>query len=280
MRASVLFFGVCMGLLDASVARAGAWLFPQGHGQVILATTFAEARKAFDATGRLVTTPAYRKIQTEAYLEHSLTDWLAVVAQDSAMQFHGAASPTEYLDLLISEAMAGLPLSIRGPPGAQYQGLGLGALGARLRLFTHGDYVFSAEATMRAASSNARRFLDMRDATQIDARLLMGRAFRFLGVAGFADTQIGYRSRGQNGDELRTDVTLGLQPLARLTLMAQSFSALAPRGAPRLAQQKLQASAVVEAAPSVFVQVGVTAALSGANSPAERGIVGAVWWRY
>ncbi|MGJ0393400.1 MAG: hypothetical protein ACR650_11785 [Methylocystis sp.] len=284
MRASA-FFCVLFYLSGAAGARAGAWLYPEGQGQLILTTAFANAEGAFDASGRLVKTPSYRKFETRFYLEHGVTDWLTFVGEGNAMSFRAAADPASVnqLDFLIAEAKAGQPLLPPPPPkGTTYEGLGLGAVGTRIRLFTYGDYIFSAEASIRAASTEARRFLDMRDPTQLDARLLVGRSFSLFGFSGFLDTQIGYRNRGQNGDEIRMDLTAGVRPLDRLTLMAQSFSAVAPRGgiSTIVAAQKYQLSAVYEATPKVSVQIGAVAALGGVNSPAERGLIGAVWWRY
>jgi len=263
-------------------ARAGAWLYPEDKGQVIVTTTFADARKAYDGRGRLIETPPYRKFDTRVYVEHGVTDWLTFVGEGGYMDFNGAASPTDHLNGLIAEAKARMPLTLKPPPGPHYDGLGLGSAGARLRLFTYGDYVFSAEASLRAASPEARRFLDMRDPIQIDARLLMGRPITVLGLKGFIDTQIGYRSRGQNGDELRADFTAGLRPCEQLLVMAQSFSAFAPRGrvATLVAAQKFQLSAVYDVTTSLSLQIGGVTALSGVNSPAERGLISALWWRY
>lgn len=282
MRAGFVFFFASVLCCACSPVRAGAWLWPEGKGQVIVTTTFANARNAFDASGRLIRTPSYRKFETRAYVEHGVTDWLNFVGEAAYMSFRGAANPNDHLNLLVAEARAGLPLSIRGPPGASYEGLGVGAAGARLRLFTYGDYVFSFEASLRAASREARRFLDMRDAAQVDARLMMGRPFTVFGMTGFFDAQLGYRSRGQNGDEIRADFTAGIRPMDRLMLMAQSFSAFAPRGgvATFVAAQKFQLSAVYDVTPALSVQLGGVTALEGVNSPAERGIVSAVWWRY
>ncbi|PPD44151.1 MAG: hypothetical protein CTY15_07875 [Methylocystis sp.] len=282
MRAFIVVFLVSSHIFSAFPAFAGAWLWPEGKGQAIVTTTFANARNAFDANGRLIQTPSYRKFETRVYVEHGVTDWLNFVGEASFMSFRGSPNPGDHLDLLIEEAKAGLPLSARGPPGARYEGLGLGSVGARVRLFTYSDYVFSFETSLRGATREARRFLDMRDATQIDARLLMGRAVNVFGMSGFVDTQIGYRTRGQNGDEIRMDLSAGLRPLDRLMLMAQSFSAFAPRGgvATFVAAQKFQLSAVYDVTPSVSVQLGGVTALEGVNSPAERGIISALWWRY
>lgn len=281
MRASLVFI-VLWTAVAPQAAYAGAWLMPEGGGQAILTTTFADARKAYDAKGRLVETPSYRKFETRVYVEHGLFDWLTVVAEGGYMNFSGAAGPFDHLNLLIDEAKAGLPLSTQGPTGARYEGLGLGALGARTLLFTWGDYIVSAQAGVRAASPAARRFLDMRDAVQGDLRLLAGRPFELFGLPGFIDAQLGYRSRGQNGDEIRADFTLGLRPLPPILLLGQSFSGFAPRGGPAgvVAAQKFQLSAVYDATASLSLQIGVIAALGGVNSPAERGLISALWWRY
>lgn len=91
---------------------------PPGAGQAIVTTTFADARKAYDANGRLIQTPSYRKFETQVYVEHGLFERLTVVAEGGYMNFRGAAAPYDHLNLLIEEAKAGLPLSLRGPSGA------------------------------------------------------------------------------------------------------------------------------------------------------------------
>ncbi len=283
MRSWALFFlAVCGVSFRLPSACAGAWLLPEGKGQAIVTTTFADARKAYDARGQLIETPPYTRFETRAYVEHGLADWLTIVGEGSYMNFRGAGAPFDHLNLLIEEAKAGLPLSLRGPPGPRYDGLGLGALGARMRLFTYGDYVVSLEGALRAATPEARRFLDMRDAVQVDARLLVGRPFEIFGFPGFLDAQIGYRSRGQNGDEIRADFTGGLRPLPYVLLLAQSFSAFAPKGgaASVVAAQKFQLSAVYDVTPWLSAQLGAVTALGGVNSPAERGLISALWWRY
>lgn len=268
--------------LGGGPAWAGAFLAPAGGGQIIVTTTFADARKAYDARGRLIETPNYRKFETRVYVEHGLADWLTLVGEGSYMNFHGASAHNDYLNLLVDEAKARLPLTIVAPPGSRYAGVGIGAFGGRVRVFQCGDYVVSLEASLRAASPSARRFLDMRDAWQVDARLQLGRTIELFGMPGFIDAQLGYRSRGQNGDEIRADFTYGLRPIERVLLLAQSFSAVSPRAsvATFVAAQKFQLSGVYDVTPSLSVQLGAVAALGGVNSPAERGLISALWWRY
>jgi hypothetical protein len=282
VRVLAVFIVFCFGVVAAQSAFAGAWLMPPGEGQAIVTTTFADARKAYDASGRLIQTPSYRKFETRLYVEHGLFDWLTIVAEGGYMNFSGAAGPYDHLNLLVEEAKAGLPLSLQGPAGARYEGLGLGALGARTLLFTWGDYIVSLQAGVRAASPAARRFLDMRDPVQADLRLLVGRPFELFGFPAFVDAQLGYRSRGQNGDEIRADLTAGLRPLPPILLLAQSFSGFAPRGGPAgvVAAQKFQLSAVYDVTASLSLQIGAIAAIGGVNAPAERGLLSAFWWRY
>lgn len=261
---------------------AGAWTYPEGKGQLILATLLAGARNAYGPDGRLVSTPPYRKLETRAWIEHGLTDWLTLIAEGSAMNFRAAPTPYDPLDLLIAEAKAGAPFYVPPPAAIKYQGLGLGAAGARVRLLDTGDYVFSAQTSLRTASQEARSFLDMRERMQVDARLLMGRKFEFIGFGGFLDAQLGYRSGGQNGNEMRLDLTAGLRPFDSVLLMGQSFSAIAPRGVrtSSITEQKFQLSVVYEATPSISVQIGAVKALGGVNAPAEQGVISAIWWRY
>jgi hypothetical protein len=277
-------FFVCFwtSIFAASAAKGGALLLSEGQGQVILTTTFSNASKAFDAYGRLIKTPSYRKFETQTYVEFGALDWLTIVAQTSAMNFHGPSSQLDHLALLTEEAKFGAPLSIRGPPGPRYAGLGVGSLGLRLGLLEIGSYIVSLEASLRAATPSARKFLDMRNELQGDVRLQFGRPVEAFGIPGFCDGQIGYRTAGQSGAEIRADLTYGLRPLSDVMLLAQSFSALTP-GKSRetfMYSQKFQLSAVYEVTKDVSLQLGALAALQGVNSSAERGVFGGVWYRF
>lgn len=259
---------LCLGAASR-MAHAGAWLYPEGHGQTIVTMEWAQAQNVYGVSGRLVPTRPYRKFETRLYNEYGVTDWLTVLTQASGMSFSSAAEPLSPFNLTLA-------------PEAQYRGLGLGAFGARLHLASLGDTEFSVETSLRGASSAARRYLDMRDAPQIDARLLMGRTFDLFGFDGFTDTQVGFRTRGQYGDEIRIDATAGFRPFDSLAVMAQSFSALAAWSGPnaKVTEQKIVLSAVYDATSEASVQVGWERAIGGINAPAERGLFAAFWWRY
>jgi hypothetical protein len=122
----------------------------------------------------------------------------------------------------------------------------------------------------------------MRDFLQVDARVQMFHSLETWGFPAFLDVQLGYRSRGQNGDEIRADLTFGVRPQPAVLLMAQSFTAIAPwpSTASSFAAQKFEVSGVYDLNRIFSVQLGFVYAPFGANAPAERGIISAVWARF
>jgi hypothetical protein len=263
-------------------ARAGAWLMPADGGLAILTATVAEARKVYDPRGRVVPSPPYRVGVAQLYLEHGVTDWLTLVGEGNYMDFTGSGDPTVNIYAAVEAAKARLPVVATPVRGPRYEGLGLGAIGARLPLWRTAHYVLTFQVGARGASPAARRFLDMREPVQADARVLYGRPVRCLGLDGFVDVQLGGRTGGQNGVEARLDLTVGLRPTPALTLMAQSFSAFTPRGGPAggVGMQRFQVSAVYDLTPAIAVQVGANGVIAGVNAPSERGGFAGVWWRY
>jgi protein XagA len=277
-----LRIGVMAGAIAAvlsGAAEGGAFLMSAGRGQAILTTEFSKANKAFDAHGKIVATPPYRKMEERAYVEYGATDWLTLVGSASGLSFHGAGDPFVPLSVLIAEAKSDLPLTVVSTPGAHYLGAGLGALGARAPLWESSALTLSVEASLRAATPRARNFLDMKTGAQPEARLQLGVPTEFFGLLAFGDAQIGYRPRGASGDEMLADFTYGLRPRDDFLLLFQSFATLAPRlGGYR--SQKFEVSAVYDVTRSVSVQLGALRALEGLNSSADKGFIGALWVRF
>lgn len=258
---------LAIAVLAGSPAYGGALLLPEGQGQLILTTTFADASNAYDSRGRLIKTPSYRKFEAGGYLEYGATDWLTLVSQGGGMDFQGSNSA---------------PHSLSSSPASQYRGLGLGAIGARTRLGEIEGFYFSLEGSVRAASRAAETYLDMKDFLQVDARLQMFHSLDIWSLPAFIDAQLGCRTRGQNGDEVRADLTLGARPMPDVLLLAQSFTAVSPRPGfgSSFAAQKFEASGVYDLNRAFSLQLGVVYAPFGVNSPAERGVIGAVWARF
>jgi hypothetical protein len=272
--------------ISSTASHAGAFLQRPGEGIVIVSTSFAEAHGAYDSRGRLVSAPAYDKFETQTYVEYGLLDAVTLVAESSYMRFRGsgASRQLDQLALLTEQARAGAALYL--PPGigagARYEGLGAGWLGARLKLLDLGPTILSAQGSLRSATDSARKFLDMKDRVQADARLQLGWPIELLGYQGFSEAQIGYRSAGQNGAEIRAELTTGLRPLDDVLLLAQGFFYFSPwaYGDAFTASHKLQVSAVYDLTREIAVQIGARAAIRGINDSAERGLIGALWYRF
>jgi len=253
-------------LAPPSQARAGALLWPEGEGQLIVTTTFADAKVAFDSSGRRIAAPPYDKFEIQAYAEYGLTDRLTVTAEAGGVDF--TQSPQSGFDSLAYPS--------------HYRGAGISAVGARVPVAEYLGAFISFEGGLRAAPNNAQPYLDMQGVVQADMRLQLFRGFGIAGFPAFIDAQLAWRARGQFGDEARADLTFGLRPRADLMFLAQSFSVVTPRpptgGA--IYAQKFELSAVYSFTPRLSFQLGVIDAPIGWNSSAERGVATAVWWRF
>ena len=99
------------------------------------------------------------------------------------------------------------------PPGQSYAGMGVVEAGGRVKLYEVDEWIFSAQAMLREATNGRSRiFLDIGHGVQADARLLIGRTFTLLGFPAFSSIEIGYRSPGGFGHEVRADATVGVRP--------------------------------------------------------------------
>lgn len=272
-----------LSVVFSTQCLAGAFLQPPGQGVLIVTASFAEANKAYDSRGKLVAAPSYDKFEPRAYIEYGVFEKLTLVAETTYMQFRGASQQLDSLRILTEEARAGAPLFLPADhSGARYAGIGAGWVGARLGLLEWGSFILSLQASVRTASPAARRFLDMRERFQQDARLQLGWPFEFFGMPGFGDAQIGYRSVGQSGGEIRADVTCGVRPFDDLLLLAQGFTTVAPGDlrSTYMSSQKFQLSAVFDVTEKISLQVGGLAAVRGVNDSAERGVVTALWYKF
>ena len=241
-------------------ARAGAFTLHEGEGLVIVGGTFSDAVRAYDASGRLVPVGAWRKFNLSAYGEYGLTDWLTLIGEPSWLTFRAK------------------------PPSSSFTGFGIAETGARARLYEWGANVISMQATVRAAPGRAfdRQFMDASRNVQLDARVLYARVIDVFGLPGFINSEIGLRTSGIFGNEVRADLTWGLRPIEPLLLLVQSFTALAPgaHGTAHKLSQKVQMSFVYTLLPGLSFQLGGIAAVRGINSSAERGIVSAIWYKF
>lgn len=246
-------------LLSAAGAEAGAWLEPAGQGEIILGGTFSDSLRAYDVHGRLAPLSSYKKFELTAYTEYGLTDAVTLIAAPSALDFRAK------------------------PPGESYAGVGVLEAGGRVKLFDIGETIFSAQATLREASNaRSRIFLDTGRGLQADARVLVGRQFTIFGFPGFSSIEIGYRSPGGFGHEVRADLTLGVRLMDKVLVLLQTFNIGAINTVPLYptGSNKIALSAVYDVTPKVSVQLGGIVGLPGVNITTERGLIAALWYRF
>jgi hypothetical protein len=243
---------------------AGAWTQGKGKGQVIAAGTVTRSTHEFDDEGDAVPIPRYDKAEANILFEYGLTDWLTVMAQPQLM-WTGIAQPTD----------------------AEASGLGYTDLGARARLWSDKDSVFSAQAFARAPGQHDEDNAAAVGKTdpEFDIRALYGRSFTLDGKGAFIDAQLGYRFRFDDPpNEVRLDLTFGIRPDPKLLLLAQSFNTFADGSAQGVfadgREHKVQLSAVWELDAVWSVQLGGIATIAGENSLRERGVIAAIWRKF
>ncbi len=246
-------------LLTAGAARAGAWLMPPGEGQIIAGTAFSGSSRAFDAHGKLIPVPSYKKFELGSYIEYGLTDWLTLVAAPA-------------YDVIRQPA-----------PAASYTGPGESGIGGRFRLFQSDAFVASLQATLLTPGASFNGAEPHR-AGAIDLRGMAGASFKIGEWAAFADAAAGYRlyAQGQPG-EWKLDLTLGVRPLPQLLVLLQGFGSMQTNKSadfPRSSWAKLQGSFVYDLNVAWSAQLGAFMTVAGRNAGRELGPMAAIWYRF
>lgn len=245
-------------------SHAGAWLAPEGHGQIIVTGTASTANKAFDTRGSLQSTPRYSKTELQALMEYGVTDWLTALAIPS-LQHVDIAAPTD----------------------AQRTGFGNSEFGARARVAQDGNWVLSAQATVRIPGTFDAGNLAAVGYTgfDVDLRGLFGASFALGGLPAFVDIQLAQRFRaGGPPSEARLDLTFGLRTAEQWLLLLQQFNVIS-EGSGREPftsnnYHKLQASLVYDLTPQWSLQGGAFTTFAGRNALQENGLITGLWYRF
>jgi hypothetical protein len=244
-------------VLAAGAARAGAWTEPAGGTQVISSFRTSLAWDGFDANGRSVSIPAFRKEELDIYSATGLTDSTTLIVHPDFTNYHPDA------------------------PSRGATGFGNTEIGIEERLWHDETQVLSLQTTALLPG----RSIITSGGIDGEVRALYGRAFTLFGVGAFADAELAWRlrSRGYAG-ELRPEFTLGLKPDTDWQVLLQSFSIVVIGHGRTLLfqgeQARLQLSAVYRLNETLSLQTGAFATLAGSNTPAERGLLTALWLRF
>ncbi len=250
--------------LGEGAAHAGAWVQEKGKGQAIANMLYTKSTHEFDAKGHPVPRPDYNKMEAGILVEYGITEWLTGMIQPGA-RVASVGDP-------VSESTAG--------PGYQ-------EIGARARLWSDKNSVFSVQAVGRMPGEH-----DSHNAAEVgntdpelDLRGLAGRGFDIGTWKAFVDGQLAYRIRFEEPpNEVRVDLTFGFRPDPALLFMIQSFNTIADGSAQEpfynQREHKIQLSAVWDFHPQWSVQFGGIATVAGAHALCERGIVAGLWRRW
>jgi protein XagA len=249
---------------SARPALAGAWTQQAGHGQALAVVTHSKSSHEFDDDGDLVGRPRYDKTEAGLLIEYGVTDWLTLMLQPQ---------------LLI--------VDIAPPVNADSSGPGYTDIGARARLWSDEDEVFSVQALGRAPGkhdeSNPAE-IGNTDA-ELDIRALYGHSFKVEDHDAFIDAQFAYRVRFDDPpSEVRFDFTFGIRARPDLLLLAQSFNTFADGSGQGIfedgREHKIQLSAVWDLDKVWSLQLGGIATVAGENTLAQRGIVAGIWAKF
>lgn len=174
-------------LLVASVAHAGAWLQPAGHGLMITQARYYSSDSFFDVNGESQPQSRYSKYELQPYGEYGVTDWLTL-------------GGTAFVQR-VSQA------------GTNNYGLADPEFFARTMLWRDDKQVLSLQPLVKFAS----RFRDSASprggstSTDAEISLLYGRNLNLLSNRDYLDSRIGYRLRSNGrSPEWRNDTSLGL----------------------------------------------------------------------
>lgn len=246
----------------AAHAHASAWPQPEGRGQVIVTGILSRSDQGFDANGDTVDISDYDKNEVYALVEYGISDDLTLMAIPSFSE-------------------------VDVENGSRTSGLGYTELGARYRLASSGQAVFSFQGSIRIPGRKRRDGIAQADAvgTEVDLRGLAGTSFKVGGKEAFTDAQAGYRIRnGGPPNEFHIDLTFGVRPARKLLVLIQSFNVISDGSghAPfsKYRYSNLSGSLVYDVTPKWSIQAGVIGTLAGSNALRERGVVVGLWRRF
>lgn len=264
-RAGRVGWGICVLAAAIAggpgVALAGAWTEPQGEG-LFIATLSGWTGVGPPFGGEPVV--SQKRADLQGYVEYGLADPLTVFGEMAIERYE------------------------LGPPTANaYTGLDYSDLGLRLRLWSIGPWVFSAEAA--ALIPGAKRPSEPAQAGNtgraVDGRLLAGYSFAVGAIPGFFDAELGWRHRTAGPpDEGHADLTLGLKPAPGVIVMLQNFAVVSMPSTnptfPAWRQDVVQVSMVLPLKELWSLEIGWFLTLRAVETNTERGLTVALWRKF
>lgn len=253
--------------------HAGAWTINARQGQLITTFSYFNTSRTYDNSGTVGRFPdngSFRQININPYLEYGLTSRYTLVlnAQIPILDYGNSYGNMK------SAGLGDLEIGIRRRLNALEAPLALsGQLTVMLPLYS---------ASRNPAPGNHQE--------DIEARFMVGHGSTILKQHAFWDAQVAYRTRlGAPADQIRVDLTAGINLGSRLMAMGQLFNIHSMRNGQPLdaitnpnAQSdfdlhKYQLSLVLNATQMTRIQLGWNNTFSGRNTGCGQTLILALW---
>lgn len=250
--------------LLAAPAFAGAWLQPEGKGQLIINNYYYTADKLFTNTGHQQSQSTYTKYELNPYAEFGWNDWLTVGGSLS-LQRTSQSNTTNF-------------------------GIGDSEFFARLRVWQTDNLILSVSPLIKLPSLDRSSDRPKIGSDDPDAGIgaALGYGFNAWGQHHFAEGAATYRYRfGSPENQWNLSATLGIGLTERWMLMPQIFATYRTKD-PQTAvftqssgddydQLKLQLSAIYKLNDKTSLQLGGFSDIKGKNTGSGQGALISVW---
>ncbi len=244
---------------------AGAWPQTAGDTQVIVSVTHALAHRTFDETGNAVSRGRFKKVETQIYAEHGLTDRVTLVGEAARSTDKSEAFGREFTD-------------------TQFRRL---ELGARAYLFSWEETLYSIDALaiLNAASGGDDPADSQSGDMDVELAVNTGTPIMFMGLFGFSAQRFAYRHRpGARPSVASADATLGLNWGPDWITMLKSSNEYSigrtpsPRG--HYWSSKAEFSVVHRLEPGFAIEAGTFRTFIGRNVLKETGVKVGFWYEF
>jgi protein XagA len=197
---------VALTALAIGAAYPGAWTQEQGSGDAVLTGAFTTSDHAFAPDGQAIKSSSFTKTEVDLFSEYGLRDWLTTIIQGG-----------------LTSRRVGEPYP------SSFEGFDVSEFGARLRLWQHGNAVFSVQVAQVIPGGGhgfeSAQYGNTDPGT--DLRVLAGCSFKLGQWNSFIDGEAAYHFRaGRPPSEYHFDFTLGTRPRPDVLLMSGHRSKL------------------------------------------------------
>ncbi|WOF74365.1 hypothetical protein QMT40_002017 [Parvibaculaceae bacterium PLY_AMNH_Bact1] len=249
----------------AEPVQAGAWPQPKGDTEIIVSITQALAHRTFDPAGNAVSQGRFKKVETQVYAEHGLTDRITLLGEVARSRDKREAFNRQFTD-------------------TEFRRVGVGA---RAYLFTWDETLYSVDALTVLNTSPGGDYPADTQSGDLDYELAVstGAPIMLMGLPGFNTQRFAYRYRpGIRPSITSADITLGLNwgPDWMTLLKSNTEYSVGRPPSPRghYWSTKAEFGVVHRLEPGFAIEAGAFRTFWGTNVLKETGLKLALWYDF